>query len=59
MPNAAYFTAMAARCCGLLEIATDRQIIEQLRLWIADFETEATRTRDQLRRLRTINQDRP
>ena len=56
MPNAAYFTAMAARCRGLLEIATDRQIIEQLRLWIADFETEATRTRDQPR---TINQDRP
>jgi hypothetical protein len=43
MPTA-YLRAKAEQCRGLLKLATDRQVIEQLRLWIADFETDAART---------------
>jgi hypothetical protein len=41
MQNAAYFQAKAAHCRGLLEFAADQQVIDQLRLWISDFETAA------------------
>jgi hypothetical protein len=44
MPTA-YLRAKAEQCRGLLKLATDQQVIEQLRLWIADFETDAARTR--------------
>jgi hypothetical protein len=44
MPTA-YRRANAEQCRGLLKLATDRQVIEQLRLWISDFETDAARTR--------------
>jgi hypothetical protein len=47
MPNAAYFHAKAEQCRSLLKLAADRQVIEQLRLWISDFETDAARTRRQ------------
>ena len=38
---AAYLRAKAEQCRGLLKLATDVQVIEQLRLWISDFETDA------------------
>jgi hypothetical protein len=44
MPTA-YLRAGAEQCRGLLKLATDQQVIEQLRLWIADFEAEAARIR--------------
>jgi hypothetical protein len=44
MPTA-YIRATAEQCRGLLKLATDQQVIEQLRLWISDFDTEAARTR--------------
>lgn len=40
MPTA-YFHAKAEQCRGLLKLATDRRVIEQLRLWISDFEADA------------------
>jgi hypothetical protein len=43
VPDAAYFHARAARCRGLLALAADREIIDQLRLWIADFNADAGR----------------
>jgi hypothetical protein len=44
MPTA-YFHAKAEQCRNLLKFATDRHVIEQLRLWISDFGTDAARTR--------------
>lgn len=44
MPTA-YFRAKAEQCRGLLKLATDRRVIEQLRLWISDFEADAARIR--------------
>lgn len=44
MPTA-YLRAKAEQCRGLLKLATDRQVIEQLRMWISDFETDAARSR--------------
>ena len=41
MPTAAYFQAKAEQCRGLVKLAADQQIIDQLQLWIADFETDA------------------
>ena len=43
MPNAAYFQAKAERCRSLLKLAANRQVIDQLWLWISDFETGAAR----------------
>ena len=40
---AAWLRAKAEQCRSLLKLATDRQVIEQLRLWISDFETDAAR----------------
>jgi hypothetical protein len=52
MPTA-YLRAKVEQCRGLLKLATDRQIIGQLRLWIFDFETDAARIR------RPTSNDRP
>jgi len=57
MPNAAYFSAKAAECRSLRELATDRKMIEQLRMWIADFETEATRIRRRLNLNRRVRKE--
>ena len=52
MPTA-YLRAKAEQCRGLLKLATDRHVIEQLRLWISDFEADAARIR------RATSNDRP
>jgi hypothetical protein len=44
MPTA-YLHAKAEQCRSLLKLATDRHVIEQLRLWISDFEMDAARMR--------------
>ncbi len=43
MPDAAYFRAKAEQCRGLLKLTANGQVIEQLRLWISDFEATAAR----------------
>ena len=48
-----YLRAKAEQCRGLLKLATDRHVIEQLRLWISDFEADAARIR------RATSNDRP
>jgi hypothetical protein len=45
MRSAAYFKAKAEQCRDLLKLAADRQVVDQLRLWISDFETDAARAR--------------
>jgi hypothetical protein len=44
MPTA-FFHSKAEQCRSLLKLATDRHVIEQLRLWISDFEANAARRR--------------
>src|SRR5690348_3447324 len=41
MPDAKYFARKAERCRQLLEVARVPDVIEQLRLWAAEFEAEA------------------
>jgi hypothetical protein len=50
--TAAWLRAKVDQCRSLLKLATDRQVIEQLHLWISDFETDAARIR---RRATTSN----
>jgi len=38
---AAWLRAKVDHCRNLLKLATDRQVIERLQLWISDFETVA------------------
>lgn len=56
MRSAAYFKAKAEQCRDLLKLAADRQVVDQLRLWISDFETDEARAR--ATRPRTIGPDR-
>ena len=49
MPNAKYFASKAQRCRELLKFARAPEVVEQLRLWAADFDAEA---RDRTRRKR-------
>jgi hypothetical protein len=59
MRSAAYFHAKAEQCRNLLKLAADRQVIDQLRLWISDFETDAARARGlATSRPRTVGPDR-
>ena len=41
MPDAKYFARKAQRCRELLKLARVPEVVEQLRLWAADFEAEA------------------
>jgi hypothetical protein len=41
MPDATYFARKAERCRDLLKLARVPEVIEQLRLWASEFETEA------------------
>jgi len=40
MPDATYFARKAERCRELLKVARIPEVIEQLRLWAAEFEGE-------------------
>lgn len=42
MADARYFARKAERCRELLMVARVPEVIEQLRLWAADFEAQAT-----------------
>ena len=41
MPDATYFARKAERCRDLPKLARVPEVIEQLRLWASEFETEA------------------
>jgi len=41
MPDATYFARKAQRCRQLLKVARVPDVIEQLRLWAAEFDAEA------------------
>jgi hypothetical protein len=41
LPDAKYFARKAERCRELLKLARVPEVIEQLRVWAAEFEAEA------------------
>ena len=43
MPDAMYFARKAERCRELLKVARVPEVIEQLRVWAAEFEAEIQR----------------
>ena len=41
MKDADYFRELARRCCVLLKVAVEAEVIEQLRVWAVEFADEA------------------
>ena len=52
MPDATYFARKARRCRELLSVARVPEVVEQLRMWAAEFEAEARKSAERKERKR-------